>query len=216
MAPAGHLNERLPYRIDEVVLDEQMPEAVRPLIEIGHRNVERDGLPLFGPATPDRAVREQTLIDPCVPLFEFFGSHVFRPEDCVSRVVESPVAMQDASLSFHLAEERRGWIRCQDVERGALQAVFLDPLGGANEHVFAVVIESQHEGSVDLNSIVMKHADAPRVVGSLWCLLMRISKVVIRERLESDEHAGAACQRHVPDEDRKSTRLNSSHMSISY
>src|SRR5438046_8073620 len=177
-----------------------MPEAVRALVEIGHRNVQGNRLPLFGPATPDRGVRKQALIDPSVSVFEFLGSHVLRLEDCVDGVVQSPVAMQDASLSFHLAEEWRGWIRCQDVERGALQAIFLNPLRGANEHVFMVVIESQHEGSVYLNSVLMKHADAPSVVGGFGSLLMRISEVVVRERLESDEDTSAARQGHIPDE----------------
>src|SRR5246127_5042275 len=149
-----------------------MPEAIRPLVEIGHRNVERNRLPLFRPATPDGGVREQALIDPCVSVFELLGSHVLRLEDCVARVVETPVAMQDASFSFHLAKERCGWIWCQNVERGALQPGFFDPFCGGSEHIFAVMIESQHKGSVDLNSVVMKHADAPRVVRGLGSLLM--------------------------------------------
>jgi AraC-like DNA-binding protein len=40
--PARHLHQRLPHRVHQVVLDQQVPEAVRALIEIRHGKVERD------------------------------------------------------------------------------------------------------------------------------------------------------------------------------
>ena len=83
---------------------------------------------------------------------------------------------------------------------GALQAILLHPLGGAREHVLAVVIEAQHERPVHLDAVVMQHANAAGVVGGLRRLLAGVGEVLVGERLEADEHAGAARQRHVADQ----------------
>ena len=90
-------------------------------------------------------MREQPLVDPGIAVFEFFWGHVPRLKDGVPGVVERPVTVQEPALRLHLTEQRRGRIRGENVERGTLQPVFLDPLSGAGEHILAVVIESEDE-----------------------------------------------------------------------
>ena len=50
VAPTRHLDQRLPHRVDEIVLEQQMPEAIgAPELEVRHLEVERHSLPLLGP-----------------------------------------------------------------------------------------------------------------------------------------------------------------------
>lgn len=81
-----------------------MPEAVGALVEIGHGQIERDGLQLLGAAAPDGLVGEEALVYPGVAVLEFFGGHVLRAEDGVAGVVAGPVFVEDAALGFHLCE----------------------------------------------------------------------------------------------------------------
>jgi len=104
VAQAGHFYQWLPNGIDQVMLDQQVPEAIRALVQVRHGDVERDGLPLLRPAAPDRGVGEETLVDPGVSVLEFLGRHVLRAKDGMARVVEAPVAMQNSSFAFHLPE----------------------------------------------------------------------------------------------------------------
>src|SRR5262245_58482012 len=46
------LDERAPNGVHEVVLDEETPEAVRPLVEVAHREVRRDGAEIGRTPTP--------------------------------------------------------------------------------------------------------------------------------------------------------------------
>ena len=42
VAPTRHLDQRLPHRVDEIVLEQQMPEAIGALeLEVRHLEVER-------------------------------------------------------------------------------------------------------------------------------------------------------------------------------
>ena len=66
--------------------------------------------------------------------------------------------------------------------------------------VFAVVIEAEDERSVHLNAVVVQDAHAARVVGGLRRLFVRVGEVVVGERFEADEDAGASGQRHVADQ----------------
>ena len=47
----------------------------------------------------------------------------------------------------------------------AFQPVLLDPGGSLDENVFPVLIESRHERSVYLDSVLVKYPDAAREVG---------------------------------------------------
>src|ERR1700680_4609880 len=103
MPPARHLHQWLPHWIDEVMLDQQVPEAVGALVQVRHRHVERNGPPVFWPTPPDGRMREEALIDPGISLLELLRGHVLRLKDGMAGVVEIPVTMQDAALCFHLA-----------------------------------------------------------------------------------------------------------------
>ena len=142
-------------------------------------------------------VGEKALVNPGVTLLQFLGRHVFRAEDRVRRVVQGPIAVQQPPLGFHLPEQRRRRIRSKNVKRCALQAVLLDPFGGAGENVFPVVIESQHERTIHLDAVIVQHAHAARIVGGLRSFLPGVGQILIGERLEPHEYAGASGQRHA-------------------
>ena len=116
------------------------------------------------------------------------------------RIVQIPISVKQAAFSIHLMKKRRRRIRRQDVKRGALEAIFLDPISGSDEHVLAVVIETQHEGTVHLNSVVVQHSHPASVVRRLRYLLVRRSQVVVAERPGPNEDSGTARQRHVPNQ----------------
>ncbi len=65
-----------------------------------------------------------------------------------------------------------------------------------------VVVEAEHEAAVDLDAVVVQERDAPRVVVGCRRVLARVGEVVVGERLEPDEHARAAGQRHLADQRR--------------
>ncbi len=118
------------------------------------------------------------------------------------RVVEAPVAVEEPPLGLHPPEERRAGIRRQDVERRALEPVRLDPRDGPVEDVGAVVVEAEDEAAVHLDAVVVEDPDAPRVVGGGRRLLPGVGEVRVGERLEADEDARAAGERHLPHEAR--------------
>lgn len=82
----------------------------------------------------------------------------------VRGVVESPILMEQPFVGFHLPEERRRRVRCEDVKGGTLQSIFFYPLRRARKNIFAVMIETEHEGAVDLNAEFVKHVHPARVV----------------------------------------------------
>ena len=65
------------------------------------------------------------------------------------------------------------------MKRGALQTILFNPLRCLSKHVFAVVIEAEHKGSIDLDAVIVKDAKAARVVGSFWRFLAGVEEVVI-------------------------------------
>src|SRR5262249_59681922 len=130
MAPPRLLDERSPDRARQAVSDQQVPEAVRALVEIAHRQIGEHRVAMLRAAAPDRTVREESLIAPGVTLLELLAAHVLGMEHHVPGVVLVPVAVPDAPLGLELPEERRPRIRREDVEGGALEAVGFDPLHG--------------------------------------------------------------------------------------
>src|ERR1700720_4814355 len=102
------------------MLDQQMPEAVGALVEVRHREIERDSLPVERPAAPDRRMREKPLVDPGIAMLELLGSHVPGLKNGVGGVVESPIAMQEAAFRLHLPKQRSCRIRSENVKGGAL------------------------------------------------------------------------------------------------
>src|SRR5580698_4342043 len=129
-----------------------MPEAVGTLVEVRHGEIRRDRVPVLRAAPPDRRVREEALVNPCVALLEFLCRHVPGAEDRVASVVERPVLMKNPALGLHLAKERRCRIRSEDMKCRTFQAIFFDPIGGAGKDIFAVVIETENKRSVYLNA----------------------------------------------------------------
>ena len=183
----------------EPALDQEAPQPVRTLVKVRPAEVHRPlGRPL-GPAPPDRRVREQPPVQPVIPEFELLGRQVLRPEDGVRGVVEVPVAVEDPPLALHLPEQRRARIRRQDVKRGAVEPVGLDPLRHGHERVSPVAVEAHDEAAVHLDAVLVEDADATAVVLRSRRALPRVHQVLVRQRLEPDEHPGASGGRHLPD-----------------
>ncbi len=63
-APSGVFDERLPHRRRQAMLDQQMPEAIRALVEIAHRQIGQHGARILRTTPPDRCVREQPVVAP--------------------------------------------------------------------------------------------------------------------------------------------------------
>src|ERR1041385_68794 len=110
------LDQRSPDCPGEAVTDQQMPEAVRALVEITHREIRQHCSAVARPALPDGCVREQLVVAPRVAAIELLAAHVLRLENDVRSVVLVPVSMQDAPLRVELAEQRRTRVRRQNVE----------------------------------------------------------------------------------------------------
>ena len=62
--PARELDERPPDERRQAVADQEVPEAVRALVEIRHRQIRQHRAPVLRAAAPDRAMREQPLVAP--------------------------------------------------------------------------------------------------------------------------------------------------------
>lgn len=200
VSKASGFDERAPDGVHQVMPYEEAPKAIRAFIEIRHGEIGCDGAPIFRAAAPNRGVREEALVNPGIAPFEFFGRHVLGAEDGMRRVVERPFGVQQTALGFHLAKERSGGIRREDVKRGAFEAILFDPIGGAGEDVFRVVIEAEDEGAVDLNAVVMEEADAAGVFGRFRSFLFGVGEIFVGERFEADKYAGASRERHLADE----------------
>ncbi len=86
------------------------------------------------------------------------------------------------------------------MKRRALEPIRFDPLHGTLEHVGLIMVEAEHKAAVDLNAIAMKHGDSPRVVLRHGRPLAGGNEIATVQRLESNEHTSATCQRHVTHE----------------
>src|SRR4029077_4268849 len=97
--------------------------------------------------------------------------------------------MENGLFAFHLPEERRSRIWRQDMEGCAFETILFDPLGQANKPVPAILINSQNETAVDLDSILVEQTDAARIILRPRCAFARCRQVVVRERFKANEHA---------------------------
>src|SRR3954464_7951833 len=109
-------------------------------------------------------MREELAVTPCVALIQLLGAHVFGLKHYMRGVVSVPVTVQDAPLALELTEQRGPGIRSQYVEGCALQSVRLDPLNGSFENVRPIVIESEHEAAVHLDSVAVEDRHTARIV----------------------------------------------------
>ena len=89
---------------------------------------------------------------------------MFRTKNNMSGIIEFPIAMQDATFGFQFSEKRSAGIRSEDVERGTFQPIVFDPFDRLFEDIRFVMIEAEDEAGVDLNTVVMKYLDSPRVI----------------------------------------------------
>src|ERR1051325_12016123 len=62
------------------------------------------------------------------------------------------------------------------------------------------MIKPQHKRPVHLYTVIVEDARAARIIGRRRRLLPRIQEIPIAERFESNEHTGAAGERHITDE----------------
>ena len=77
VAPPAELDQRPPDTARQPVADQQMPEPVRALVEVRHRQIRRHGAPVRRPPAPDRAVRKQPPVAPARSRSSScFGRHV--------------------------------------------------------------------------------------------------------------------------------------------
>ena len=64
MPETGPFNEWAPDPGGEVVLDEEVPEAIRFFIEVAHGEIRRDGAELARSAAPNGAMRKESAVSP--------------------------------------------------------------------------------------------------------------------------------------------------------
>ncbi len=107
---------------------------------------------------------KQAPIAVLVAVQELLAGHVPGLENDVRRIVEAPVAMHDALLLVELIVERRAGVGRENVERRALEAALFDPFDRLLEHAHVVVIETEHEAAIHLDTVVVQDRDAARVV----------------------------------------------------
>jgi hypothetical protein len=87
--------------------------------------------------------------------------------------------MDQPALRLHLREQGRARIGCEDVKRGTLKAVSLNPSDGRFEDVFPVVIESEDEAAIHLNSVRVKDLDTRSIILGTRARFVGISDVVV-------------------------------------
>ena len=119
---SGDLHEGSPDSTGQAIADQQVPEPVRSLVQVGHGEIGRDRSPILGPSSPDRGVGEEPSVAPGVSFGQLLGSQVLGAENDVRRVVLAPVPVQESAFGLHLVEKGRPWIRSEDVERGDIRA----------------------------------------------------------------------------------------------
>src|SRR5678816_4140872 len=81
MPLARMLDQRPPHRRSEPMADQQVPEAVRALVEIAHREIREHCAAVARPPLPDGRMGEQFVVAPGVALIELLAAHVLRLED---------------------------------------------------------------------------------------------------------------------------------------
>src|SRR3984893_1844645 len=145
------------------------------------------GSGLGGSATPDRAPTIKISIGSPVAALQLVWLQVRGAKDHVARVVEIPVAMQQASLGLHPCVQCRVRVRRQDMKGGGLDAIRDGPLDGSIEHIGAVVVHAEHEAAVDHDSEVVEPANRGVIIPTNILVLALISEVGGVHRLEADE-----------------------------
>src|SRR5687767_10778842 len=83
-------------------------------------------------------------------------------------IIQVPVSVKKAALVLQLAEKRCSRIGSQDMKRRALQSVLLDPFRSSFKNIGAVGVKAEDKAPVDLNSVIVQDAYAPRVIIGTW------------------------------------------------
>src|SRR5215217_327838 len=109
-------NQRPPDRGGEPTANQKMPEAVRPLVEVRHRQIGKYRGWILGPTSPDRRMGKQASVTPRVAFSQLFDGHSRGSKHDVRRVVLRPCLVQEPSLTFHLHKERSAGVGSEDVE----------------------------------------------------------------------------------------------------
>src|SRR5690606_17141156 len=73
MATSRMLDERSPHRGGHSMLDQEMPEAIRALVQIAHRQIGEHRARIRRTPPPDRRVREQPVVAPRVTAIELLA-----------------------------------------------------------------------------------------------------------------------------------------------
>ena len=110
----------------------------------------------------------------------------------MARVVEIPVVGHDTIVVGEATVQRRAGVRRHDVEGRCLQAARDAPIDGPFEHIGSVIVEAEHEATVDHHAEIVAASDRFVVVAAEVLALGVLAQVLGVEGLEADEHAAHA------------------------
>ena len=147
-----------------------------------------DGIALPQPLVerPDRAPGGvEALVGLDRLLEQVIRRHLLGTEDDVLRIVERPVALEDAAVGVQLLELLRTGERREDVEHHRVDLVLLRELDGVAHGVRRVVIGAQHEHAVGADAVVVEHLDGVLDVTHRLRLLEAVEGGLV-DRLEAE------------------------------
>src|SRR3984893_3439398 len=114
----------------------------------------------------NRAPAIKLFVGPIVSGFQRFRLQSRRTIDDVTRVVQVPVAGDDASLAAHLRIKPGARVRGLDVKGSGGDTVGNGPIDSAPEYVFAIVVHAEDEAAVDHDSDRMQPVRNSFVIAS--------------------------------------------------
>src|SRR5262245_512256 len=80
------------------------------------------------------------------------------------------------------------------------QPILFNPFCRRCKDVWTVMVETKNEAAIHLDAMIVEHSNTPGVIGRAGRPFFGVAEILSGERLKSDEHAGAAAERHLADE----------------
>src|SRR5260370_9927136 len=137
----------------------------------------------------NRAPAIKLLVGPIVSGFQHLRLQSCRTIDNVPRVIQVPVAGDDASLAPHLRIKPGARVRGLDVKGGGSDAVGNGPIYGAPEYVFAIVVHAEDEAAVNHDAKRMQPVRNGFVIPSEVLPFVAAREVAGVQGLKADEDA---------------------------
>src|SRR5262245_44258164 len=103
------------------------------------------------------------------------------------RVIEIPVTRRDTPRRFHFGEERCARVRCENMEGCRGDAIVDCPIYCVPKYVRVVIIESEHETSVNHDAEVVESSNRRAIILPEVLALVALSKIRRTQGLKSDE-----------------------------